>query len=63
VIILKLSENAKIISRPSGTEPKIKFYFTTSGRINNNESPDELIKRVNGANESLEAAFLEYLEI
>ncbi|MDD3242724.1 MAG: phospho-sugar mutase [Eubacteriales bacterium] len=31
VITLKLQEDCQVIARPSGTEPKIKFYFTASG--------------------------------
>ncbi len=32
VISLELDRGAKVIARPSGTEPKIKFYFTTRGQ-------------------------------
>ena len=31
VIILKLEQNARVIVRPSGTEPKVKYYFNLSG--------------------------------
>lgn len=31
VIAFKLPDNASVIIRPSGTEPKIKAYFTTTG--------------------------------
>lgn len=31
VIILYLEGNASVVVRPSGTEPKIKFYYTTVG--------------------------------
>jgi phosphoglucomutase len=62
VVILKLSDNAKIVSRPSGTEPKIKFYFTTYGRrISDNESVEELMNRVNAAHDDLKKAFMDYL--
>jgi phosphoglucomutase len=58
VIILRLSEKAKIIARPSGTEPKIKFYCTTSGRVKEGESLDSLEKRVNQEHEELKVDFL-----
>ena len=32
VVEFKLEDNAGVIVRPSGTEPKIKFYYTTKGR-------------------------------
>ena len=32
VLICKLENNATVIIRPSGTEPKIKIYYTTLGR-------------------------------
>ena len=31
VLVFDLAENAKVVVRPSGTEPKIKCYFTTVG--------------------------------
>ena len=31
VLTFKLPDNASVIIRPSGTEPKIKAYFTTTG--------------------------------
>ena len=59
VIILKLSDNAKVISRPSGTEPKIKFYFTTFGKLaDGRESVSELMERVSRAHEELKSNFL-----
>ncbi len=58
VIILKLSGNAKIVARPSGTEPKIKFYFTTYGKIAGKEPLDGLTARVDREHEELKTAFL-----
>jgi len=34
VFLLKLGDGTKIFARPSGTEPKIKFYFMTHTRVN-----------------------------
>lgn len=59
VIILKLSDNAKIVGRPSGTEPKIKFYFTSYGKITVDEKLEDLIQRVDREHTGLKNAFLE----
>jgi phosphoglucomutase len=32
VIALKLADNSRITARPSGTEPKIKYYFNLHGK-------------------------------
>nr|MCR5843358.1 hypothetical protein [Oscillospiraceae bacterium] len=32
VLIYKLADGSTVIVRPSGTEPKIKTYFTTKGK-------------------------------
>ena len=32
VLVFKLDNNASVIIRPSGTEPKIKAYYTTTGK-------------------------------
>ena len=32
VLIYKLEDGATVIVRPSGTEPKIKIYYTTLGK-------------------------------
>ena len=31
VLVFDLEQNAKVVIRPSGTEPKIKCYYTTVG--------------------------------
>lgn len=35
VLVFKLESNASVIIRPSGTEPKIKAYYTTIGKTKN----------------------------
>lgn len=57
VIALHLDNGAKIIARPSGTEPKIKFYFTTSAKPDG-KYLDELIAKVNSDHEGLRKDFL-----
>ena len=37
VLIFFLEDNSKIAIRPSGTEPKIKFYFSVNNRIDEKE--------------------------
>ena len=32
MLIYKLEDGATVIVRPSGTEPKIKIYYTTLGK-------------------------------
>ncbi len=50
VIIYTLNDNSKIAIRPSGTEPKIKFYFSVNNkRFKNNcwqSTEKELDKRI-----------------
>ncbi|MDX9930893.1 MAG: phospho-sugar mutase [Bacteroidales bacterium] len=47
-----LEDGSKISVRPSGTEPKIKFYFSVSGKINNRDQFEsvrsELESRIDG---------------
>jgi len=64
VVILKLSSNAKIVARPSGTEPKIKFYFTTCGDTKNtSETLQDVINIVEKEHRRLKDAFLEKLNL
>jgi phosphoglucomutase len=62
VIILELSENAKVIARPSGTEPKIKFYFTTYGKADKTNL-EEIKSRVDNEHLELMNTFLDILGI
>ena len=38
VIIFRLIDSSMIAIRPSGTEPKIKFYISVNNKFNSNES-------------------------
>jgi phosphoglucomutase len=35
VLQFVLEDGSKISARPSGTEPKIKFYFSVQGKLDN----------------------------
>ena len=41
VLQFLLADGSKISARPSGTEPKIKFYFSVQTKLNNKEEFDE----------------------
>ena len=41
-----LEDGSKISARPSGTEPKIKFYFSVKGNLKNREEFDEKEKEL-----------------
>ncbi len=41
VLIYYLEDGSKICARPSGTEPKIKFYFSVNTPLNSSEDLDE----------------------
>lgn len=62
VIGLYLSEQAKVIARPSGTEPKIKFYFTTHSPVVNTEL-ESVKAKVNQDHIYLKDSFLNLLQI
>mgnify|MGYP001448757023 FL=1 len=51
MIIFQLIDNSKISIRPSGTEPKIKFYFSvTLDKLKNNDwefTQNELDNKIN----------------
>ena len=46
VLVFKLEDNSRIAIRPSGTEPKIKFYFSVNAKMENNESWQESEKKL-----------------
>lgn len=63
VLIMEFSKNCRIISRPSGTEPKIKFYFMTNDRISEGENLSALKMRVEKIHTDLKERFIDFLNI
>lgn len=47
VLIYYTEDGSKIAARPSGTEPKIKFYFSVKGQLDTAENYDEEIIKLN----------------
>ncbi len=58
VLIMNFSDGCQIIARPSGTEPKIKFYFSTSGKLKEGEDLENAKKRVENIHNILKEDFL-----
>jgi phosphomannomutase len=46
VLIYYLEDGSKICARPSGTEPKIKFYFSVNGILNTIENAESVEKEL-----------------
>jgi phosphoglucomutase len=46
VLIYYLEDGSKICARPSGTEPKIKFYFSVNGVLDSIENAEEVEKQL-----------------
>ena len=44
---IELEDGTKISARPSGTEPKIKFYFSVHEKLNNAAAFDEVTTSLN----------------
>ena len=51
VLIFKLADGSTVVARPSGTEPKIKYYFMVVDRENLPIAPADLPARVAQCNE------------
>ena len=57
VLVYALAGGSRIIARPSGTEPKIKFYFDVREPMTAGESPKEAEARAKEKMSALTAAF------
>ena len=53
VLIFLLEDHSKIAIRPSGTEPKIKFYFSVNDTLNKNEDWEFMELRLDGKIETI----------
>src|SRR5690606_24086743 len=62
VIAFELDGGHRVMLRPSGTEPKIKYYFDLREVISNEESVQAVRARGERMLESLVEAFLAYVE-
>lgn len=58
-VIAYEGDGVRITLRPSGTEPKIKYYFELKETLASGEAIAAALDRANGRLRSLEAAFLE----
>lgn len=58
VLSLALEGGARIVARPSGTEPKIKFYYSVMGKPEAGETIAALKARTDKKHDALKAEFL-----
>lgn len=58
VVACLLAGGSRIVARPSGTEPKIKFYFDVCAAVGSEEPIDEAEARANGVMKRLGDAFV-----
>jgi phosphomannomutase len=58
VLAFELVGGSRIIARPSGTEPKIKFYFDVREAVRAGEPMGAAEARANGVMEALKKAFV-----
>jgi phosphomannomutase len=57
VLSFELASGSRIIARPSGTEPKAKFYFDVREEVRQGEAVSAAASRAVSAQKELEAAF------
>jgi phosphomannomutase len=62
VLIFELEGANRIIARPSGTEPKVKFYFDVRGEVREKETLGEAEGRAKGVMKGIEDAFMALVE-
>jgi phosphomannomutase len=61
VLTYDLADSSRILARPSGTEPKIKFYFEVLETTAEGEALETARHRADLRLETLRAAFLKHL--
>ncbi|MEO7112560.1 MAG: phospho-sugar mutase [Polyangiaceae bacterium] len=57
VLVLELEHGSRVIARPSGTEPKIKFYFDVRGEVRQGEPFAQAETRARGLLNQIREAF------
>ena len=57
VLIFYLKDNSRIAIRPSGTEPKIKFYYSVQSPYSSKKSLEDQIDSLQKKIETLKVAF------
>jgi phosphomannomutase len=62
VLIFELEGVNRIIARPSGTEPKVKFYFDVRGEVGEKETLGEAEARAKGVMKRIADAFVALVE-
>ena len=60
VLAFELEGGSRIIARPSGTEPKIKFYFDVREPVENGEPLAQVEARANATMEGLKKVFVAF---
>jgi phosphomannomutase len=58
-LVLELDHGSRVIARPSGTEPKIKFYFDVRGDVRQGEPFPEAEARARALLGHIRDAFFE----
>ena len=58
MVAFELAGGSRVIARPSGTEPKAKFYFDVSDRVADGETLDAAEARARARMKELEDAFV-----
>jgi len=59
VLAFELEGGTRVIARPSGTEPKIKYYFDLREPVREGEAIDAAERRANGKLDALERDFVQ----
>ena len=59
MVVFELNDGSRVIARPSGTEPKIKFYFDVRETLSGTEPMADAERRATSRLEKLRDAFLE----